>query len=438
MRKLILTLLGIAIASIAYGATETTSPYGLDDPPYITVAKPTPGNTYYVDPAGSGSGVGSEGDPFATLEEAASKPVVAGDLIYVKAGTYGPISWSTDGASGNEIVIEAFGDGEAIFEATGTSRNYVIADWVIFDGGADRELIFDGSGLDSSQSTLSMTAGGSACIVSRCEIRNANLTAGGGATINVQLDSSGVGHKIYNCLIHNGTSVGVYAINGTDIEIRNNIIRDNWGAGVQCNPHSNPDEVSDLIVSGNLIFGNGFLRTAGVRPGITYLGNFNTIYTHNNILWNNKDISSFAGTNAGYASSIPNHEVYNNTIYNNVDGGVRFNEGRGATFDIQNNIVYSNGATNWDTRSGDYIAEGDAESVNNLTTDPTFVSTTVTDSKYLNISSSSTGAYESGSTLPTVTVDYYNTARTAPYDIGAHEASTALSSSSKSFSGTLQ
>ncbi len=395
---------------------EVTSPYGLADPPYITVTKPTPNDTYYVQQGGSGDGTFL--DPWGTLEDA-DGTVVAGDLIYVMAGTYGPMVWnSSDGTDGNEIVIEAYGDGDAIFVATGTSRNYIIADWIIFDGGADRELIFDGSALDSVQYSLSMTSGSSNCIVSRCVARNANLTAGGGSAMNIEIDSSGAGHKIYNCLIHNSTSVGAYAINGTDIEIRNNVIRDNWGAGVQCNPHTGPDEVAGLIVSGNLIFGNGFIRGAGIRPAITYLGNSTSITTKNNIMWNNKDVSSFASDSGTCAMT-----VYNNTWYNNIDGGVRFNENNSTTYDIQNNIIYNNGAKNWDEDESHFIKEADTESVNNLTTDPTFVSTTIADATYLTINSSSTDAYEQGTTLGSVTVDYFGNTRDAPYDIGAHEAS---------------
>ncbi len=395
---------------------EITSPYGLADPPYITVTKPTPGNTYYLDPAGDGAGDGTEGAPFRQMEEF-DTVAAPGDLCYVKAGAYNAFTFDKDGASGNEIVIEAFGDGIATFSPTGGQRNYITGDYVILDGGADRELVFDGDAQDADQVTLYLNAASNYCTVSRCVVKNAALTTGAGfSTINIGISSLVGGHKVYNCLIHNSASIGVYIINGTNIEVRNNIVRDNWGSGIQCNPHSG-DAVSDVIVSGNLIFGNGFIRTS-VRPGLTYLGDIASITTKNNILWNNKAMSTFSSDNGA-----GNQIVYNNTWYNNVDGGVRFNESNSTTFDIQNNIIYSNGATNWDESSGVYIKEADTESVNNLTTDPSFVSVTVADATYLTINSGSTDAYEQGTTLGSVTVDYFGNTRDAPYDIGAHEAS---------------
>jgi hypothetical protein len=107
----------------------------IEDPPYLTVTKPTPSNTVTVCASGC---------DYSSLE-AADSAASAGWLIQVKAGTYSWSStWDSSGTLGNEIVIEAYGDGDAIIDVGSGSRFYVNGSYLIFDGGPDRELIFDG------------------------------------------------------------------------------------------------------------------------------------------------------------------------------------------------------------------------------------------------------------------------------------------------------
>jgi len=68
--------------------------------------------TYYVSPSGSDSNPGTIGQPFFTLNKAWSK-VVAGDIIYMRGGTYhygttGTTLASKSGTSGNYITIENY------------------------------------------------------------------------------------------------------------------------------------------------------------------------------------------------------------------------------------------------------------------------------------------------------------------------------------------
>src|SRR5688500_2689115 len=69
--------------------------------------------TYYISTTGSNSNSGlTAALPWKTITYAASSssPVIAGDIIYIKAGNYGAeyVSFQKSGSSGNPIVFEGY------------------------------------------------------------------------------------------------------------------------------------------------------------------------------------------------------------------------------------------------------------------------------------------------------------------------------------------
>jgi len=72
--------------------------------------------TYYVSRTGNDSNPGTENSPFRNIKHGVSK-LVAGDTLYVKAGTYyeSILSWSTkipNGTSWNNPIIVAANPGD--------------------------------------------------------------------------------------------------------------------------------------------------------------------------------------------------------------------------------------------------------------------------------------------------------------------------------------
>ena len=329
-------------------------------------------------------------------------------------------------------MIEPYGDGPVYINANGSSRFYINAEYVIFDGLESRQLIFDGTNLNSQQILVYPTQSSNYVTLSRIVARNSNLKVNDGTGVNVGM--VGHGMKLYNSEIYSSASVGVYGMCGDNQEIRNNIVYDNYGSGIQYNPHAGTnacpgtDKSDEITIAGNIVYGNGFLRPAQTRPGITLLANENElydVYVYNNIVYNNK----YAGIQVADYSHI-NARIYNNTVYKNVDRGFYVEDG--ATVDIRNNIVYDNGgggSNNWIPSSwGGYRGPDCSTCSNNITTNPGFVSTSLSSNDFLKISASING-YD---TNPPVSIDYFGMSRDASSpDIGAHEFGTIEKTATK-------
>jgi len=88
---------------------------------------------YYMSPTGSDGAAGTFGAPWATLQHAKAKPLIAGDTLFVMGGTYTVAEeWygGTSGTTLHPIVIKAYGDAVATFTVFGNSggnANYFCA-----------------------------------------------------------------------------------------------------------------------------------------------------------------------------------------------------------------------------------------------------------------------------------------------------------------------
>jgi hypothetical protein len=110
--------------------------------------------TLYVAMGGDdGSGDGSMGSPFATVDRAV-RDAGPGTRILVGAGTYGPMSLgSVNGAEGRPIAIIA--DGDAIIDVGGAATNGVSMSefsWVVIEGFTIRNAGVHGMNLDDGGS----------------------------------------------------------------------------------------------------------------------------------------------------------------------------------------------------------------------------------------------------------------------------------------------
>ena len=94
------------------------------------------GNTYYVDDDCDGSGNGSLGDPWCTIQEAADA-VGAGDTVLINPGTYaGGLQVDVSGTAVNPITFKGNG-ANVIIDGDGSGQdgmNIENADYIIIDG----------------------------------------------------------------------------------------------------------------------------------------------------------------------------------------------------------------------------------------------------------------------------------------------------------------
>ena len=392
--------------------------YAFTEPSTITITKPTPQTTKYIDASANGD--------YTTFEAAdqAYSGLTPPVKFIVRPGSYVGFTWNSSGSSGNEIVfeMESGTSSYATILNNGSSTTVDIrAHHIIFDGGPERLLKIDGTNGTGDHYMVRLNNANCHDITFwRIYFDNAKGGTSGKAIIP---ENDNI--KIYNCIVEGSYSVGIYVSNGDNIEVRNNIVRNNGGTGVQANPHSSGYSCDELVISGNAIFDNGFSGPAGDRPGIALLSNTNTlydVYVYNNIIWGNKH----SGINVRDNSNL-NVRIYANTVINNVDRG--FWIMKSAVVDIRNNVVYNNGPDN----SHNWINWGDnhypdcancSHNWINQNGDPQFISNNPSSADYLKLYSNSS-AIDAGEDLSTegINVDYLGNSRPkyGGYDIGAHE-----------------
>ncbi|MEZ4270181.1 MAG: right-handed parallel beta-helix repeat-containing protein [Myxococcota bacterium] len=358
---------------------------------------------YYVAKTGNNSGDGSVGDPWLTLNYASSQ-LAAGDILYIKAGTYNEnldnvipsgTSWAnatTIAAYQNDVVTVA-GIPASFRTIYISNRQYIII----------RGLIVEGTDGIPSQ------GGGGECIksensdhirVSDCELRNARNQG--------FLISKGSFFELLNLTIHNNgigaTSNQVHGIyfSGTANSIVDGCrVYDNHAFGIHLwhNTQSN----NNNIIRNNTTYGNG-------ASGIIVGGGVDNL-VYNNVAYQNGFRFNGSGVTVGFGASPDRNQLYNNTTYDNVKNGIDIVSGTGTV--VKNNIAFNNNTSPQinDAGSGTIIS-------NNLTTDPVFVNATTNDFHL----QSNSPAIGKGVPLTAVTTDFDGKPRdpSAP-DIGAFE-----------------
>lgn len=295
--------------------------------------------TYEVSPSGNDANAGSAAQPWKTLIKAATT-VQAGDTVLVNNGTYAGFRMRTSGTAAARITFKSKTKYGAKITSPGPNNDpdliaILSASYVTIDGfevsGAPRAGIgvrsmFTDDGSDTRDN-----------IVQNCYCHDNGLPSGGahdgiftGFALNFTAQD--------NICDHNGEH-GIYISNSADNPIvRRNVCSNNRASGIQLNADLNTGDgnqdgiISNWLVEGNTIFGNG---TSG-GAGINLDGDINGI-CRNNLIYNNlaSGIALFQ-IDGGAPSS--NNLIVNNTIYNpnSNRGAILMQDGAG------NNTVFNN------------------------------------------------------------------------------------------------
>ena len=399
----------------------STEVLAFEEPPTLTVTKPTGGSTYYINASAGGGGDGSSGSPWNDIDDADGN-VSPGDTIKIKGtfGTGNSITWSQSGSPGNEIVFEPW-------DATATLKHafFCYGNYVIFDGGSNRNIVFNGE--DNSKYTFYVYS--DHVTLYRCKLINNLKNSGCCSATNIS-GAGGDNLKIYNCEVYGSRSAGIYIQSGDNVSIKNNLIHDNEGQGLQVNPHDSNKSVSNIEIIGNAIYDNGS-GIFGDSSASKTRGNVIVINQPsdgsgvsgatiaNNLIWNATKSGMQIGDGSGN-SRLSSVTIYNNTIYISGWYGIDVydNEQNSNYITIKNNIVLNGTSGNLHGTSGYTLAA-------NLTTNPSFVSTNEANDNFLKLSSDSNNAIDQGYDLISegITEDYFGNSRPkrSGYDIGAHE-----------------
>ena len=330
-RLLVLGIFAVAVFLVFSGS-------GNGSPVAHAQVSSTSGTTYYVAPGGSDTAPGTEGEPFETIQRAASL-VGAGDTVIVRAGRYAgfQLGWDfpQNGTATEPITFRA--DPGAIIE----SRNSKTADGINLEGAS--YVVIEGFTVDNAANDITR-----ACIRT---VQGRNVTVRDN-------DVSGCGtwglftsHSDYVRIEGNKTSFnntgpsdhhGIYVSNATvSPVIVGNEIAGNWGNGLHMNgdlSQGGNGLITGARIERNTIYGNGKNGGSGINcDGVQ------SSLIRNNLLYDNHS-SGISLYRIDAAAGAKNNKVINNTVRMAADGRWAVNIKNGSTGNmVSNNVLLHDG-----------------------------------------------------------------------------------------------
>jgi len=324
------------------------------------------GAVYYVAPTGSDSNPGTEAQPWRTIQKAAHT-LVAGDTVYIKAGTYRErVVAQNSGSPGHYITYAAYPGDTVTIDGTGVSisewgglfdvsySSYIKVSGLrvinsagdgIFADGASHIMIeknytyktaSSGIGIwnsnniiiDSNEVELACSNGMQECITvagtDTFEVRNNHVHNGisGYRKEGIDAKDGSRNGKVYRNHVHHTEAVGIYV--------------DAW------DKHTYNIQVFQNVVH-DILNNNGF-SLASESGGL-----LENVSVYNNIAYNNKFLGlgvSMCCPDLAAHHPLKNIRIINNTFYNNGvgewGGGIGVEPADMQSVVIRNNICSQN------------------------------------------------------------------------------------------------
>jgi hypothetical protein len=318
--------------------------------PVAQEAMASNGTDYYVAPTGNDSNPGTESQPWQTIQKAANT-LVAGDTVYIRAGTY------------EEQVIPA---------NSGSADNYITyaaypGETVTIDGNSITLPKYE-TGLFVVEDTNYIKVSGLSIVNAGPNDNNAGIYVDNAHNIVIENNytyntvSSGIGVWDGSNIIIDGNEVRLacndgeqedITVSGTDtFEIKNNHVHEggpgtNGGEGIT---------VKGGATNGKIYKNHVHDLTRGERTCI-YIDAWGTTATSNieiyqNVLHNSGAGISLASEDGGLVRNI---KIYNNIVYDNQTNGLEIGDWGKLLIRVRpvesimftNNTVYNNGSSGW-------------------------------------------------------------------------------------------
>gem|GEM_PF-1950094 len=354
------------------------------------------GTEYFVSPSGNNtSGNGTIGSPWKTIQKACDY-AIAGDIIYLRGGTYtwrDYIDGNADGTAANPITIMNYNGESPVFDANGISisENSAVISIYNYSGANDwmSYYIFDGIEVKNSSGRGISFYKTDHLIIRNCLVHNTQTRAIGGYGTDILIDNNEIydaamenlnnamggsgwamtcytttdwangdpseNITISNNYIHNCWGEGIGPGQGSvGVLIENNVVVDVWSVGIYA------DKASDVIIRNNHIYNTDptYYRFGEPANGISMANEISFIngfylpisnfQIYNNLMVNvRRGIGFwFDSSNDEYENSYKDVYIAYNTIYNATIIGISMDDVPASGYRqpsgcvLKNNIVY--------------------------------------------------------------------------------------------------
>lgn len=363
---------------------------------------PALATTYYVRKSGNDANAGTSPATALLTIGAAAQKMIAGDSVWIGAGTYSEqVSCPTSGSSGQIISYQ----GDTTGAHTGDAGNVIISSGgAPFNGNGASYIVVAGIATSGGSPGMSFV-GGSNITLQSCDVSGANN--------GVTIDHAAL--SMTSCASHNNSGQGVYVLGSANVTITACNFYSNTAYGVYVGPSGSPN----VTLGRTKMYSNtsgGFSATNG------------TVVASNCIIYDSWDGVDVWNGYSGYTGG--NVTLYNCVVADSHDDATWINAG---SLTIVNTIIAFNhswainvwGGTCthtynafWSDGYGMYNAT--AGDVGEIQADPKFADEPGHDF-HLNPGSP---CIDAGSTIGAVTVDYDDNVRPygSAYDMGVYEA----------------
>ncbi len=320
------------------------------------------GSVYYVDPGGSDSNPGTEDYPWETIQKAADT-LVAGDTVYIKAGTYQErVVPQNSGSPGNYITYAAYPgdtvtiDGASVIvpEWTGlfdiTDREYIrVSGLRVINAGPNTHnlgilveqssyIIIENNYVYNTNDSGIGVWNSDHVIVDNNEVENACLS---GYNESISVGGTDV-FEVKNNHVHHSQKEGICLKDGSSNgKAYENHVHHTDAVGIYVDAqdkHTYNIEVFDNVVHD--ISANG-LSLASEQGGL-----LENVKFYNNVAYNNKWVGIQVSACCIATHPIQDVLIVNNTFYNNGwepwGGGILHENPQATNVVIRNNICSQN------------------------------------------------------------------------------------------------
>jgi len=413
---------------------------------------------YYVSTTGNNTNTGTIDSPFKTINFAVAK-LVAGDILYVRGGTYvETVSVKVSGTSSSPITISAYSGELPVIDGQNTlpvsnyaglvnlSGNYVHISGIevknTISGNYAAGVVVNGHHNTVSNFKVhdiycsGILIAGDYGIAEDSQVWQTNLSnvngSGGGMWGNgIQAARDQVNGITLNAilrrnLVYNNWGEGVSTYEATKTIIEDNIVYDNWATNIYIS------DATYVLFQRNMVYvtdGNSFNQAA---PGLMLADEVaNKPRSANNTIINNFFVNGrvalFSWTGVS-GSGLTNLLFANNTLSNAEIKTGTINSGNRIINNIFTggaNILSTSGVT-WSNNCWQGIRPSNAVGTNDVLGDPLLALTGTVSPGQLTadnfkLSSASSPAINAGIVLTEVTEDYFKMARDTLPDIGGYE-----------------